>query len=95
MHSVYFFISPFYLFYFTFLINEIPNFFPTMDCTIFQQCKQYVGTGKKTLMSTSDGLGPSVFCRKMERARPMRKEMEGIVVYFPQESAFWLLCINL
>ena len=47
MHSVYFFISPFYLFYFTFLINEIPNFFPTMDCTIFQQCKQYVGTGKK------------------------------------------------
>ena len=38
-------------------------------------------------MSISDGLGPSIFCRKMEKARPMRKEMDGRVVYFPPESA--------
>ena len=41
-----------------------------------------------TLMSFSDGLGPSIFCRKMEKARPMREEMNGKVVYFPPESAF-------
>ena len=38
-------------------------------------------------MSISDGLGSSIFCRKMERARPMREEMDGKVVYFPPESA--------
>ena len=39
-------------------------------------------------MSISDGLGPSIFCRKMKKARPMRKEMDGKIVYFPPESAF-------
>ena len=39
-------------------------------------------------MSISDGLGPSVFCRKMEKARPMMEEMDGKVVYFPPESAY-------
>ena len=38
-------------------------------------------------MSISDGLGPSIFCRKMEKARPMREEMDGKIVYFPPESA--------
>ena len=38
-------------------------------------------------MSISDGLGPSIFCRKMEKARPMMEEMDGKVVYFPPESA--------
>ena len=46
-----------------------------------------VGAGIGTLMSISDGLGPSIFCRKMEKARPMREEMDGKVVYFPPESA--------
>ena len=46
-----------------------------------------VGAGINTLMSISDGLGPSIFCRKMEKARPMREEMDGKVVYFPPESA--------
>ena len=46
-----------------------------------------VGAGINTLMSISDGLGPSIFCREMEKARPMREEMEGRVVYFPPESA--------
>ena len=38
-------------------------------------------------MSISDGLGPSIFCRKMEKARPMREEMDGKVVYLLPESA--------
>ena len=46
-----------------------------------------VGAGINTLMSISDGLGPSIFCRKMEKARPMREEMDEKVVYFPPESA--------
>ena len=40
-------------------------------------------------MSISEGLGPSIFCRKMEEARPMMEEMDGRVVYFPPESAFF------
>ena len=50
---------------------------------------------KNTLMSISDGLGPSIFCRKMEKARPMREEMDGKVVYFPPESAFSPLMLYL
>ena len=46
-----------------------------------------VGAGINTLMSISDGLGSSIFCRKMEETRPMREEMDGKVVYFPPESA--------
>ena len=44
--------------------------------------KQYVGAGAVTLMSTSDGLGPSIFCRKIEKARPVREEMDGMFVFF-------------
>ena len=39
-------------------------------------------------MSISGGLGPSIFCRKLEKARPRMEEMNGKVVYFPPESAF-------
>ena len=46
-----------------------------------------MGAVISTLMSISDGLGPSIFCRKMEKARPMREEMDGKAVYFPPESA--------
>ena len=44
-----------------------------------------------TWMSTSDGLGPSLFCKKMEEARPLIEEVDGKVVYFPPESAFLTL----
>ena len=47
----------------------------------FLDCKQYVGAGINGLMSISDGLGPSIFCRKMENAQPMREEKDGKVVY--------------
>ena len=62
-----------------------------MEYTILD-CKQNVGAGMNTLMSVSDGLGPSIFCRKMEKARPMREvreEMDGKVVYFPPETPFF------
>ena len=45
-------------------------------------------------MSISDGLGPSIFCRKMEKVRPMREEIDGKVVYFPPESALLHLMLH-
>ena len=39
-------------------------------------------------MSISDGLGPSIFCPKMEKARPMMEEMDGKVVYSRQSGIF-------
>ena len=54
-----------------------------------------VGAGINTLMSISDGLEPSFFCRKMEKARPMREEMDGKVAYFPPESALLPLMLYL
>ena len=55
-----------------------------------------VGAGINTLMSVSDGLGPSNFCRKMEKARFMKEEMDGRVVHFPPESALLplMLCLS-
>ena len=45
-----------------------------MEDTVLD-CEQYVGEGINNLMSVSDGLGPSIFSRKMEKARPMRERM--------------------
>ena len=86
MHSV------FFLFYFTLLTKEIFFFRPFMEYT-FLEGKQNVGAGVGALMPISDGLGPSIFCRKMEKARPMREEMNGKVVYFPPESAHLTLIL--
>ena len=41
---------------------------------------QYVGARINTLISISDGLGQSIFCRKMEKTRPMREAMDEKVV---------------
>ena len=54
-----------------------------------------VGAGINTLMSISDVFGPSIFCRKMEKARPMMEEMDGKIVYFPPESALLPLIVYL
>ena len=40
----------------------------------FLECKQYVCAGRSTLLSISDRLDPSIFCRDMEKARPLRDE---------------------
>ena len=50
----------------------------------FERCEQYVGAGIRLLMSLPDGLGLSIFCRKMGKARSMREEMDRKVVYFRQ-----------
>ena len=50
---------------------------------VYQDCKQHVGAGINALMSISNGLVPSIFCRKMEKARPMMEGMVGKVVFFP------------
>ena len=44
-------------------------------------------------MSISDSLGLSIFCRKMEKGRPMREEMDGKGVCFLPQSAFLPLMI--
>ena len=60
----------------------------------FLACKQYVSARLDTLLSISAGLGPSIFCRKMEKARFMREEMGWKVVHFPPEMALLLWCFN-
>ena len=59
-----------------------------MDYRSFQPCKHYVGAGMRTLMSISDGLGPFIFYRKMEKTHPTREEVDGKVVLFLPELAF-------
>ena len=61
----------FTLFYFIFLTKEIFLLRPFIENT-FLDCKQNVGAGINILVSISDGLGPFIFCRKMEKARPKR-----------------------
>ena len=56
----------------------------------FSEYKQNFGAGIDTLMSISDGLGSSIFCRKMEEARPMREEMDGKFVFFSRQSRHFL-----
>ena len=75
------------VFYFVFLLGGNMSSFPIYG-KHFSNCKQYVGAGVNTLLSTSDGLGPFFFCRKREKVRPLREEMDGKVVSFPPESAF-------
>ena len=74
-------------------IKELFIFFQLWNTHCFVYT-QYVGAGINTLISISDGLGTSIFCRKTERTRPMREAMDGKVVYFPPESAFRLWCFN-
>ena len=72
------------------------NIFPCPLTEYFcRTVNKSVGAGINTLMSISDGLGPSIFCRKMEKARPMKEEMDGRVVYFPPESALLPLMLYL
>ena len=55
---------------------------------MFQQCKQYVGARVNNLLSSSDGLALSIFCRKMEKPPPMREEMEERLFVSPQSRHF-------
>ena len=87
MHSIFYFIfTPFFPTKEIIFLFHLGNIFCR---TVYKN----IGAGIDTLMSNSDGLGPSIFCRKMEKARPMREEMDGKVVYFPPESALLPLII--
>ena len=50
----------------------------------------FVGAGISTSMSISDGLGYYFFCRKVEKTRPLRKEMDRNVFSFRQAGHFRL-----
>ena len=83
------FLNPF------FTIKEIFFLFPFTEYFCRTVNKRF-GAGMNTLMSIYDGFGPSIFCRKVEKARPMREGMDGRVVYFPPESALppMMLCFS-
>ena len=74
-----FLIFTFVILFFTLLFKEILRTF-YLGSIQNKDSKQHVGTGIGSLMSISDGLGPSIFCRKMQKARPMMEEMDGKVV---------------
>ena len=80
-----------FFYFFPFSILSYFIFLFQLRKLLYQDCKQHVGAGINALMSISDGVGPSIFCRKMEKARPVMEEMDGNVVYFPPESAFLTL----
>ena len=80
MHSIFFIFTP------LFPTKEKLFLFHLWNI-ICRTVDKNVGAGIDTLMSISDGLGPSIFCRKMEKACPMSEEMDRKVVYFPPESA--------
>ena len=80
MHLHFFPFNPF------FTTKEIFFLFPFMEY-FCRSVNKSVGAGINLLMSITDGLGPSILCRKMEKARPMTEKMDGKVVYFPPESA--------
>ena len=83
-----------YFTFFSFLSNlKYFIFLSQLRKLIYQDCKQHVGAGINALMSISDGLGMSILCREMEKARPMMEEMDGKVVYFTPELAFLTLML--
>ena len=53
-----------------------------------------VGAGKSTLMSISDGLRPYIFCRKIEKTRSTREEMDG-KVFSSRQSWHFLFIYNI
>ena len=77
---LYFILFHFGNFFLLFHVEKIP----------FLECKPYVDAGIDTLMSIYDGLGPSISFRNMEKARPLREEMDGKVINLPPESALLL-----
>ena len=76
-------------------------FFSAFMFSVFQLRKGVVfikwdaNAEKSSLKSVSDGLGPSIFRRKMENSRPMKEEMDWKVVISRQSRHFSLwLCFS-
>ena len=53
-----------------------------------------VGAGKSTFRSISDGLSPYMFRRKMEKTRPMGKEMDG-ELFISRQSRHFIFVVNI
>ena len=53
----------------------------------------YVGAGITTLMSISDGSDRNFFCRKMEKTRSVKEEMDGRV-FISRQSRHRFSLIN-
>ena len=69
--------SPYFKLFFSCIIVLIPSMEMTL---IFVYVIIYcVGAGITTLMSISDGSDRTFFCRKMEKTRSVREEMDGKV----------------
>ena len=54
-----------------------------------------VGAEITSLMSISDGSDPYLFCRKMEKTRSLKEEMDGKVFIFRQSRHPFPLMINM
>ena len=63
-------------FYYVFLLFSSFGNFIRSFVYVMVYC---VGAGITTLMSLSDGLGLYFFCRKIEKTRPTKEEMDGKV----------------
>ena len=78
---------------FLLILKCIFKYFPSKEiplilCSCFIYC---VGAGITTLMSISDGSDCTLFCRKMERTRSVRDEMDGKVFISRQSRIFSLI----
>ena len=64
-----------------FIFKCIFKYSPIMEIALIFNLCQYlcVGAGITTLMSFSDGSDRTLFCRKMEKTRSVREEMDGRV----------------
>ena len=77
-----------------FLTKEIFNVFSIYGVYIILFRKQIVGGEMNTFNSISDGLSPSIFCRKIQRTRPLREKMDGKFLFFSPEWAFLFLMLS-
>ena len=74
---------------FSFVFDFFINFFLWIIVQPFVYVNIYeVGAGITILMCNSDGLHPYFLCRKMEKTRSVKKEMDGEVFISRQSRHF-------
>ena len=96
LYFILFFHFSIHSFYFTFLIKDIRNSFHLWNIRLLGLWRICRRENKHPDVHPHP-LGPSIFCREIEEARPMMEEMDGKNVYFAPESAFLTLmcwCFN-
>ena len=81
-----------FYYFFPFSILSYFIFLFQLRKLIYQDCEQHVGAGINALMSISDGVGPSIFCRKMEipaRVSIFNFDVLMSEVFFPICTLTW------